>query len=94
MISSTPNYIRLVVTTKILRTLTLCYTLQDGTIKDLKFGASALYTGKRNGEYDDAENTIILRLILLSAFTTLNLSAGYDWENFRSWQMFQILPIS
>lgn len=50
MISSTPNYILLVVTTKILRTLTLCYTLQDGAIKDLKFGASALYTGKHNGE--------------------------------------------
>jgi len=74
--------VRLVGTTKNTANATLFYTFQDGAIKGLKLGASAFYTGKRNGGWNDAKNATTLRLIPLSAFTTFDLSAGYSWKKF------------
>lgn len=74
--------VRLVGTTKNTANATLFYTLQDGAIMGFKLGASAFYTGKCNGGRNDAKNATSLRLIPLSAFTTFDLSAGYDWKKF------------
>ncbi|ARS39400.1 TonB-dependent siderophore receptor [Sphingobacteriaceae bacterium GW460-11-11-14-LB5] len=74
--------VRLVGTTKNTANATLFYTFQDGAVKGLKLGASAFYTGKRNGGWNDAKNAPTLRLIPLSAFTTLDFSAGYNWKKF------------
>ncbi|MCX2575873.1 TonB-dependent receptor [Pedobacter sandarakinus] len=74
--------VRLVGTTKNTANATLFYTLQDGMFKGLKLGTSAFYTGKRNGGWNDAKNATNIRLIPLSAFTTLDFSAGYTWRSF------------
>ncbi|WP_231463559.1 TonB-dependent receptor [Pedobacter sp. Leaf132] len=74
--------VRLVGTTKNTANATLFYTFQDGAVKGLKLGASAFYTGKRNGGWNDAKNAATIRLIPLSAFTTLDFSAGYTWKKF------------
>ncbi|RDC56172.1 TonB-dependent siderophore receptor [Pedobacter chinensis] len=74
--------VRLVGTTKNTANATLFYTFQNGAVKGLKLGASAFYTGKRNGGWNDAKNATTLRLIPLSAFTTLDFSAGYTWKKF------------
>jgi len=74
--------VRLVGTTKNTANATLFYTFQDGAVKGLKLGASAFYTGKRNGGWNDAKNATALRLIPLSAFTTIDFSAGYSWKRF------------
>ncbi|SDD10043.1 TonB-dependent receptor [Pedobacter soli] len=74
--------VRLVGTTKNTANATLFYTFQDGAVKGLKLGASAFYTGKRNGGWNDAKNATTLRLIPLSAFTTIDFSAGYSWKRF------------
>lgn len=71
---------RLVGTTKNTANATLFYTMQDGTLKGLKLGASAYYTGKRNGGYNDTKIQTASRLIPLTAFTTVDLSAGYNWN--------------
>lgn len=74
--------VRLVGTTKNTANGTLFYTIQNGKVKGLKLGASAYYTGARNGGWNDAKNATTLRLIPLSAFTTVDLSAGYSWHKF------------
>jgi len=74
--------VRLVGTTKNTANATVFYTFQDGAVKGLKLGASAFYTGKRNGGWNDAKNAATLRLIPLSAFTTIDFSAGYNWKKF------------
>ncbi|MDN3588532.1 TonB-dependent receptor [Pedobacter aquatilis] len=74
--------VRLVGTTKNTANATLFYTFQDGAVKGLKLGASAFYTGKRNGGWNDAKNATTIRLIPLAAFTTLDFSAGYTWKKF------------
>ncbi|NII82398.1 TonB-dependent receptor [Pedobacter sp. SG918] len=74
--------VRLVGTTKNTANATLFYTFQEGAVKGLKLGASAFYTGKRNGGWNDAKNAPVLRLIPLSAFTTVDFSAGYNWKKF------------
>lgn len=74
--------VRLVGTTKNTGNATLFYTFQDGAVKGLKLGASAFYTGKRNGGWNDAKNATSLRLIPLDAFTTIDFSAGYSWKRF------------
>ncbi|WP_421944195.1 TonB-dependent siderophore receptor [Pedobacter sp.] len=74
--------VRLVGTTKNTANATLFYTFQDGAVKGLKLGASAFYTGKRNGGWNDAKNASTIRLIPLAAFTTLDFSAGYNWKKF------------
>jgi iron complex outermembrane receptor protein len=71
---------RLVGTTKNTANGTLFYTFQNGGLKGLKVGASAFYTGNRNGGYNDSKTGATSRLIPLSAFTTFDLSAGYSWR--------------
>lgn len=71
---------RLVGSTKNTANGTLFYTMQDGSLKGLKFGASAYYTGKRNGGYNDTKIQASSRLIPLNAFTTIDISAGYSWK--------------
>ncbi|WP_343530888.1 TonB-dependent siderophore receptor [Pedobacter sp.] len=72
--------VRLVGTTKHTANATLFYTVQSGKIKGLKLGASAFYTGDRNGGWNDNKAATTLRLIPLKAFTTIDLSAGYSWR--------------
>ncbi|WP_029280086.1 TonB-dependent receptor domain-containing protein [Pedobacter borealis] len=71
---------RLIGSTKNTANGTLFYTFQEGSIKGLKLGASAYYTGARNGGYNDTKVQTYSRLIPLSAFTTFDLSAGYNWK--------------
>lgn len=71
---------RLVGTTKNTANGTLFYTFQEGSVKGLKLGASAYYTGARNGGYNDNKTQTYSRLIPLSAFTTFDFSAGYSWR--------------
>lgn len=71
---------RLVGSTKNTANGTLFYTFQEGTVKGLKIGASAYYTGARNGGYNDTKIQAYSRLIPLSAFTTFDLTAGYNWK--------------
>lgn len=77
--------VRLVGTTKNTANATLFYTFLRGKAKGLKLGASAFYTGARNGGWNDNKTVTDptkLRLIPLSAFTTLDFSAGYTWNKF------------
>ncbi len=74
--------VRLVGTTKNTGNATLFYTVQNGKVRGLKFGASAYYTGDRNGGWNDNKSATTLRLIPLTAFTTIDLSAGYKWDKF------------
>jgi len=71
---------RLVGTTKNTANGSLFYTLQDGKLKGLKVGASAYYTGNRNGGYNDTKTQTSSRLIPLGDFTTFDLSGGYSWK--------------
>jgi iron complex outermembrane receptor protein len=71
---------RLVGSTKNTANGTLFYTLQEGMFKGLKLGASAYYTGDRNGGYNDTKIQAASRLIPLDAFTTFDFSAGYSWK--------------
>jgi len=71
---------RLVGSTKNTANGTLFYTFQEGSIKGLKLGASAYYTGARNGGYNDTKIQAYSRLIPLNAFTTFDLTAGYNWK--------------
>jgi iron complex outermembrane receptor protein len=71
---------RLVGSTKNTANGTLFYTFQNGGVKGLKLGASAYYTGNRNGGYNDSKTGTPSRLIPLSDFTTFDLSAGYAWR--------------
>lgn len=71
---------RLVGSTKNTANGTLFYTFQEGSVKGLKLGASAYYTGARNGGYNDSKIQAYSRLIPLSAFTTFDFSAGYSWK--------------
>lgn len=75
--------VRLVGTTKNTANATLFYTVQNGKIKGLKLGASAFYTGDRNGGWNLAKNatsTTTQKPIPLNGFTTIDLSAGYSWR--------------
>jgi iron complex outermembrane receptor protein len=71
---------RLVGTTRSTANGSLFYTLQNGMLKGLKVGASAYYTGNRNGGYNDSKTQTASRLIPLSDFTTIDLSGGYSWK--------------
>jgi len=71
---------RLVGTTKNTANGTLFYTFQDGKAKGLKFGASVFYTGDRNGGRNTTKNNSSTGIIPLTAFTTLDFSAGYTWK--------------
>lgn len=71
---------RIVGTTKNTANGTLFYTFQSGAVKGLKLGASAYYTGSRFGGYVDTKVQTASRLIPLTAFTTVDFSAGYTWK--------------
>jgi iron complex outermembrane receptor protein len=71
---------RLVGTTKNTANGTLFYTFRSGQLKGIKLGASAFYTGDRNGGYNDKKDGSPSRLIPLGAFTTFDFSAGYSWK--------------
>jgi iron complex outermembrane receptor protein len=70
----------------------LFYTLENGTLKGLKLGASAFYTGKRFGGQNNVvglngglnNGTAALSsfnsLVPLKGFATLDLSAGYSFN--------------
>ncbi|WP_131538608.1 TonB-dependent receptor [Pedobacter nototheniae] len=75
--------VRLVGTTKNKANATLFYTMQNGTLAGLKFGASVFYTGDRSGGWNPTKIEIAKgenRLIPLKGFTTVDLSAGYSWK--------------
>jgi iron complex outermembrane receptor protein len=71
---------RLVGTTKNTANGSLFYTFQNRSLKGLKLGASAYYTGDRNGGYNDTKTQASSRLIPLGGFTTFDFSAGYSWK--------------
>ena len=63
------------------------YTVQQGTLKGFSLGALANYIGKRvggwNNQIDASQpNGIVDREIPLSAYTTIDVSAGYSWNKF------------
>ncbi|MFC3562709.1 TonB-dependent siderophore receptor [Pedobacter jamesrossensis] len=71
---------RLVGTTKNTANGTLFYTFGDGILQGLKFGASAFYTGDRNGGRNTTKNNSSTGIIPLNSFTTFDFSAGYSWK--------------
>ena len=76
---------RLVGTTAHTANATLFYTLQKGSLKGLKFGASAFYTGKRNAGWNNTkinERDGINRLIAVDPFSTFDFSVGYSAKKF------------
>jgi iron complex outermembrane recepter protein len=58
------------------------YVFQNGGFKGLKLGATSFYTGDRFGGWNNtigqAQN--YSRLIAVSGFTTLDISAGYTFN--------------
>jgi iron complex outermembrane receptor protein len=71
---------RLVGTTAHTGNATLFYTLQNGSFKGLKIGASAFYTGKRNAGWNNSKINVregVNRLIPVDPFTTFDFSLGY-----------------
>lgn len=73
---------RLVGTTKNTANGTLFYTVQNGTLRGLKLGASAFYTGDRNGGRNTNKLGTSSGVIPLNGFTTFDLSAGYAFKRF------------
>lgn len=71
---------RLIGTTKNKANVTIFYTFQNGVVKGLKLGTTILYTGTRNGGYIDTKVQTASRLIPLTPFTTIDLTAGYTWK--------------
>ena len=71
---------RLVGTTKNTANGTLFYTVGSGPMKGLKLGASAFYTGDRNGGRNTNKAGTTSGIISIKGFTTLDLSAGYTWK--------------
>ncbi|MEX8549082.1 MAG: TonB-dependent siderophore receptor [Mucilaginibacter sp.] len=62
----------------------LFYTFDLNALRGLRLGASAFYTGSRFGGYNNTVNQPqkYSRLIPLSGFTTVDLSAGYAYKRF------------
>lgn len=85
-ISTLPNTgsvedVRLVGTTANTANATVFYTVQNGTFKRLKVGASAYYTGKRNAGWNNTKQNVadgVNRLIPVDPFTTIDFSLGYS----------------
>jgi iron complex outermembrane receptor protein len=63
---------------------TVFYTFGAGKIKGLKLGASAFYVGERNSGFQTLKAPAVARglPIIVSSFTTLDLSAGYNFRKF------------
>ena len=67
--------------------LSFFYTLQSGFFKGISVGAIGNYIGKRiggwNSQYDKTKpNGIWDREIPLDGYTTIDVSAGYEWRKF------------
>ena len=68
--------------------LSFFYTLQDGLLKGVSFGAIGNYIGKRTGGWNNLVvidpvtkvETINDREIPLEGYTTIDVSAGYTWK--------------
>ncbi len=60
------------------------YTFDRPGLRGLKLGASAFYTGQRYGGNNNTVGQVgnYSRLISLSGFTTIDLSAGYTYQRF------------
>ncbi len=71
---------RVVGTTKNTANGTLFYTFNSGQVRGLKLGASAFYTGDRNGGRNTNKSGTSTGIIPLKAFTTFDLSAGYTYR--------------
>ncbi|KLT66984.1 TonB-dependent receptor [Pedobacter sp. BMA] len=71
---------RVVGTVKNKANATVFYTIQNGVVKGLKLGATAIYTGDRFGGRNQNKNGTTTGLIPLTPFTTLDISAGYTWK--------------
>ncbi|UIR57951.1 TonB-dependent receptor [Sphingobacterium sp. SRCM116780] len=83
-VSGNQEDVRLVGTTAHTANGTIFYTLQNGGAKGLKLGVSAFYTGRRNAGWNNTkinERDGVDRLITVSPFTTVDLSAGYAFKN-------------
>ncbi len=61
---------------------TIFYTFDLPQLRGLKLGASAFYTGARNGGNNNqyGQTPAFSRLIPLTGFTTIDLSAGYTYR--------------
>ena len=61
---------------------TVFYTFRDRLLKGLKLGLTGFYTGTRLGGYNNTVGQTVLgsRLVKLSDFTTVDLSAGYTYQ--------------
>lgn len=59
------------------------YTLQNGKLKGLKFGATAFYTGDRFAGWNNTKfaNLGYSRLIAVDGFTTIDLTASYTFNH-------------
>lgn len=65
----------------------LFYKLPTGALKGLSVGTMANYIGKRVGGWNNQIDTTLpsginVREIPLSAYTTIDVSAGYEWKKF------------
>jgi iron complex outermembrane receptor protein len=79
------NYIegeRLVNTPAHTANASLYYTVQKAALKGLKLGFSAFYIGDRFGGYNNTQQQAqnYSRLIPVSGFTTIDISAGYSFK--------------
>lgn len=73
--------VRLVGTTANTANATVFYTIQNGSLRNLKLGASVFYTGKRNAGWNNTKANVaadVDRLIPVGAFTTFDFSLGYS----------------
>jgi iron complex outermembrane receptor protein len=61
---------------------TLFYTFDLPQLRGLKLGASAFYTGARYGGLNNTvgQTPVYNRLIPLTGFTTIDLTAGYQYQ--------------
>lgn len=71
---------RLVGTTKNTANASLFYTVQNGGLRGFKLGASAFYTGDRNGGRNTNKAGSSSGIIPIKGFTTFDLSAGYAFK--------------
>lgn len=67
--------------------LSFFYTVQSGVLKDVSFGAIGNYIGNRKGGWNNQvdptqPNGILDREIPLDGYTTIDVSLGYNWNQF------------
>ena len=72
---------RLIGSTKHTANGTLFYTFNRGWTNGLKLGASAFYTGFRNGGRNTKKDGSSSGIIPLAPFTTFDFTGGYTWKN-------------